>query len=101
MKIPQEISVDMSSEKLIKAFAYLPRQDKKTAGIVDSYIFWTSTDGTNWVKSAEGEFSNIKSNPIEQTVTLKQSVKAKYFKFTVTRVVSGNGVSVAELGIIE
>jgi len=100
INLPLDISVSLGEEKLIKAFTYLPRQDKKTDGIVDSYIFWTSTDGVNWLKAAEGEFSNIKSNPIEQTIMLSQPVKAKYFKFTVRHIVSGNGVSVAELGVL-
>ncbi|HWZ02646.1 MAG TPA: discoidin domain-containing protein, partial [Mucilaginibacter sp.] len=100
--MPQEISVSLGEEKLIKAFTYLPRQDKKIDGIVDRYIFSVSNDGVTWQQVAEGEFSNIKSNPIEQIVTLKQAVKASYFKFTVKHVVrSGNGVSVAEVGIIE
>jgi alpha-L-fucosidase len=78
----------------------LPRQDKRTEGIADSYSFYTSTDGQTWEKATEGEFANISSNPIEQTVELKQPVTARYFKFVAKRVIKGNGTVVAELGIL-
>jgi alpha-L-fucosidase len=99
--MPQDISVSLGEERWIKAFTYLPRQDKEVDGIADRYTFSVSIDGVTWQQVADGEFSNIKSNPIEQVVTLKQAVKASYFKFTIKHVVSGNGVSVAEVGVIE
>jgi len=97
--LPQEIAVDMGKQQPIKAFTYLPRQDKKTEGIVDGYSYWVSNDGTNWEKVAEGEFANIKSNPIEQLIPLSHAYNARYFKFTAKHVISGNGVAVAELGV--
>lgn len=96
---PQEISIDMGKLQAIKAFVYLPRQDKRTDGIADRYIFYTSEDGVNWQNVAEGEFANIKSNPLEQVVPLNQPVTARYFKFSIHHVVSGNGVVVAEIGV--
>lgn len=96
---PQDIAVDMGKEQVIRAFTYLPRQDKRTDGIADQYVFYISEDGVNWQKVAEGEFSNIKSNPLEQVVPLGQAVRARYFKFSIGHVVSGNGVVVAELGV--
>jgi len=98
-KFPQDISIDMGRDRTIKAFTYLPRQDKKTDGIADRYIFYTGIDGVTWQKVAEGEFSNIRSNPILQVVPLDQPVKARYFKFSIGHVVGGNGVAVAELGV--
>jgi len=96
---PQEISIDMGKVQTFKAFSYLPRQDKKVEGIADKYIFYISTDGVNWQKVAEGEFSNIKSNPLEQVVQLGHTVTSRYFRFSVQHVVAGNGVVVAELGV--
>lgn len=96
---PQDISVDMGQERTIRAFTYLPRQDKQTEGIADRYIFYTSTDGVNWQKAAEGEFSNIQSNPLEQVVPVPHPVTARYFKFSILHVTSGNGVTVAEVGV--
>jgi alpha-L-fucosidase len=98
-KFPQDISIDMGREQTIRAFTYLPRQDKKTDGIADRYIFYIGTDGVNWQKVSEGEFSNINANPVEQVVPLEQPVKARYFRFSIGHVVGGNGVAVAELGV--
>jgi alpha-L-fucosidase len=98
-QFPQELSIDLGASQNIKAFTYLPRQDKKTAGIADRYIFYTSTNGQTWQQAAAGEFSNIQSNPIEQTVPLGKPVSARYFKFSVLHVTKGNGVAVAELGV--
>jgi len=96
---PQAIVVDMKKTQVIRAFTYLPRQDKKLGGIADGYIFYTSEDGATWQKVAEGEFANIRANPLEQLVPLSQPVNARYFKFAVTHSVSGSGVVIAELGV--
>jgi alpha-L-fucosidase len=99
VKFPQEISIDMGKEQTIKAFTYLPRQDKRTAGTADRYIFYTGMDGVNWEKAAEGEFANIRANPLEQVIPLSHPLKARYFKFSIQHVVGGNGVAVAEVGV--
>jgi len=96
--LPQSITIDMGKEMTITSFSYLPRQ-KETGGIVKNYEWQTSTDNETWATASEGEFSNIKSNPIEQNITLKAPVKARYFKFIGKTSVDGNYISVAELGI--
>ncbi|MDB5151249.1 MAG: hypothetical protein JWQ57_5269, partial [Mucilaginibacter sp.] len=98
-QFPQQISFDLGKEQKIKAFGYLPRQDKQADGIIDSYAFYISNDGKTWEKVASGEFANIKSNPIEQPVVLKQEVTARYFKFEAVHVIVGNGITVAELSV--
>jgi len=98
-QFPQDLAIDMGKPQTIKAFTYLPRQDKRTDGIADRYIFYSSEDGVNWQNIAEGEFSNIKSNPLEQVVQLSHPVSTRYFKFSILHVVGGNGVAVAELGV--
>jgi len=99
ISLPQSIAVDMDKQQPIKAFTYLPRHDKVAEGTVDSYTYAISNDGITWQTVAEGEFANIKSNPIEQVIPLDHVYNARYFKFTAKRVVSGNGVAVAELGV--
>ena len=98
-QFPQDIRIDMGKPQLIKALSYLPRQDKKTEGMADRYIFYTSSDAISWEKVAEGEFANIKSNPLEQVVPLREAINARYFKFSILHVVGGNGVTVAEVGV--
>lgn len=96
---PSELAVDMGTVQTISTFTYLPRQDKKTEGIVDRYTFYVSDNGTDWKEAAKGEFSNIKANPVEQEVKLSAPIKARYFKFQADHVVSGNGVAIAEVGV--
>ncbi|HVU53492.1 MAG TPA: discoidin domain-containing protein [Puia sp.] len=96
---PLDLVIDMGKEQPIGAFTYLPRQDGKTDGMVDRYAFYTSMDGTNWQKAAEGEFANIRSNPLEQVVRLEHPMTARYFKFSALHVTSGNGVTIGELGV--
>ncbi len=98
--LPQDFAVDMGKEKTLKGFTYLPRQDKTTNGMVDGYQFLVSTDGKTWKKAAEGEFGNLETNPIEQTVSFG-AVKARYFKFVATHVIHGKHAVVAEVGVVE
>ena len=97
---PQSIVVDMGREQAITAFTCLPRHDKAADGTVDSYIYAISDDGIKWQQVAEGEFANIKSNPVEQVIPLDHSYNARYFEFTAKHVLTGDGVAVAELGAI-
>jgi len=98
-QFPQDISIDMGKVQAIRAFTYLPRQDKKMDGIADRYVFYTSNDGINWVKVVEGEFANIRANPLEQVVSPDHPVSARYFRLSILHVVAGNGVTVAEVGV--
>jgi alpha-L-fucosidase len=90
----------MGEEQVIKAFTYLPRQDRKVAGLIDEYIFYVSSNGTDWEVARKGVFSNMEANPVQQLVILEKPLKARYFKFEALHTNHGKGVSVAELGII-
>lgn len=92
--------VDLGSERRISRFTYLPRQDKHTDGMTDAYEFYYSNDGKEWTKAINGEFSNIKSNPIMQIVPLQSAIKARYFKFVPLRVINGDKAEIAEIGIL-
>lgn len=96
---PQEIAVDMGETKNIMAFTYLPRASG-TWGVAKNYEWQVSNDGINWQTVADGEFANIKANPIEQLVTLKQPVTCRYFKFIGKTCVEDNYISAAELGAV-
>ena len=67
-------------QKPLKGFTYLPRQDGTVHGMVDQYAFLISTDGKPWTLAADGEFGNLRANPVEQTVSFP-ATKARYFKF--------------------
>ncbi|RKR12056.1 alpha-L-fucosidase [Flavobacterium sp. 90] len=96
--LPQFIVIDMGEEIEITTLSYLPRQ-MGTGGIVKNYQWEVSTDNINWTTIAAGEFANIKSNPVEQNITLKASAKARYIKFIGKTSVDGKYISIAELGV--
>jgi len=82
-------------------FTYQPRRDGTVRGMVDKYEFYTSKDGKAWGDPiANGEFSNIKANPILQTVLFKQPTPARYFRFVALHAVDAQHVAVAELGVV-
>lgn len=95
----QDIVIDLGKNYAIKSFTYLPRQDKKTGGLADKYVYWVSNDGKDWKEIAAGEFANIKANPVEQVTQLTKPVSARYFKFSAIRTVDGAGLTVGELGV--
>ncbi len=92
------IMVDMQQEQTLTAFSYLPRQDGETTGIVDRYRFETSMDGRNWQLVDEGEFSNMRANPIEQRINFAP-VKARYWRFTPLRTLDGDAATIAEINL--
>ena len=98
--VPQYVAVDMGREVTLSAFLCLPRSDSVRHSLVDRYRYEVSLDGKTWTPVAEGEFSNIRNNPVLQTVPLKKPVKARYFRFTALHAIGSIHVSVAELGVI-
>lgn len=100
LRPPQSFTVDMGETLKLRAFTYLPRQDGTNNGMTDRYKFEISTDGKKWEKVAEGEFGNLRANPIEQTVAFPPQ-NARYFRFTGTHALEKNHVSAAEIGVLE
>jgi len=96
--LPNDLVIDMGSENLIGTFSYLPRQDKRTDGVVDRYEIDGSLNGKDWTLLTTGEFANIKANPIDQLINLDKPVLTRYIRFRALHVLSGNGISVAEIG---
>ncbi len=100
-KLPQEIIIDMGSLLNLNGFTYIPQQVGNNLNLISNYEFYTSTDNVNWTLQSQGEFSNIKHNPIEQIKTFKKA-KARYIRFVAkSAVAKGSTVSIAELNVIE
>ena len=97
-KCPAHFVVDMKKEHTLSGFAYLPRQDGSTRGMTSRYRVELSTDGSNWTKVSEGEFGNLRANPVEQIISFPEQ-KARYFRFISTAALDGDGSSAAEIKI--
>src|ERR1035437_1770168 len=96
---PHQITVDMGRVERIAGFTYLPRQDRVRDGIVQTYRFETSVDGTNWTTDVDpGRFDNVRNNPIVQEVPFAP-VNARFFRFTALHSTNGQA-SAAEISVL-
>jgi len=97
------VDIDFGQSLTFAGIGYLPSSDVPSAGAIEKYEILTSNDGTNWNKIAEGEFANIKSNPILQHVTLSQPVTARYLRLIAKQAVADKDgksqVRIAELSV--
>lgn len=97
---PQSITLDLGKPQALAAMTFLPRQDGTAHAVVDRYRIESSLDGKSWTAPQEGEFSNIRANPIEQRVDLPKGTTARYLRFTALHVLEKNNVTMAEIGVI-
>lgn len=77
----QEIEVQLSAEMPVAGFRYVPNQGRDAGGHISNYQLFVNNK-----KVAEGEFSNIKHNPIEQKIRFP-AVKGDKIRFVATRIV--------------
>ena len=99
-RMPTDLVIDLASEQSLKGFRYLPDQSRYAKGIIFNYEFAVSTDGKNWQKVNEGEFSNIKNNPLWQTRSF-DPVSARFVRLRALRNTEGNqGAGYAEFDIV-
>lgn len=100
-KLPQEVAIDMGTILKIAGFTYVPQQVGNNLNLISKYEFYTSLDNIKWTLQSDGEFSNIKNNPIEQVKTFAET-KARYFRF-VAKSAEGKGqtVSISEINVVE
>ena len=96
---PHWVDFDCGTEKIIKGFSYLPRQDSNN-GNIKKYRIQVSNDGKTWSNPvAEGAFAN---NRNEKAVMLSQPVKARYVRLTALSEQSGQDfASGAEFKVLE
>lgn len=100
-KAPVDFIVDLGEKMEIEGFTYLPNQRRGNPGIIYKYEFYVSGDGNHWGSPvSQGEFSNIKNNPVLQEKKFK-AVSAKYVKLRAISTTEENArVGIAEFGII-
>lgn len=98
-KMPIDLVLDLGSEQNLCGFKYLPDQGT-TTGAIAKYQFFVSQNNTDWKLADEGEFPNIKNNPLWQTRRFTP-VKARYVRLRAVREVNGNdNAGYAEVDVI-
>lgn len=79
--IPKNESLIFNTEgRNITGLGYLPRQDGKTEGIITKYAVYTSDGNSRWKLLKEGEFSNIKANPVWTRINFDKPVVSCVYK---------------------
>ena len=86
----------------IKGFCYTPVQEGNTDGTIFHYNLYQSNDGKEWKGIIlNGEFSNIKNNPIPQFVTFGKVLETRYLKLEPIEEINGNQkTSIAEFSVV-
>ncbi|PTN06298.1 alpha-L-fucosidase [Mangrovibacterium marinum] len=101
-KNQREAIIDFGAELSFNGLTYLPDQARWAQGIASGYRISVSADGENWTVVLSGDFSNIRNNPITQTIELGKTVKARFLKFEATSVVDNQPVlGIAEINIAQ
>jgi alpha-L-fucosidase len=99
--LPQEVVIDMGTILKINGLSYVPQQVGNNLNLISRYEFYTSLDNIKWTIQSQGEFSNIKNNPIEQVKTFSET-KAKYIRFVAkSNEEKGQTFSIGEINVIE
>ncbi len=95
------VIIDFGEEISFNELTYLPDQARWARGIASAYKILLSDDGQIWEVVSNGDFSNIRNNPITQTIEFRKTVKARFLKFEATSLVDNQNVlGVAEINVV-
>lgn len=96
----QPLVIKLGENITAKAFTYQPLPDSEAAF---KYQLSASKDGKSWGVLSKGEFSNIKNNPIPQTVKLDKVSEFSFVKFEVLEGADGGKpkTSIAQIGFLK
>jgi alpha-L-fucosidase len=99
-KLPIGLVIDLGKEENLSGFKYYPEQNSWEPSIITNYQFYVSNDNKEWKLVDEGEFSNIKNNPLWQTKKFAAE-KARYIKLRALKNTEGNdNIGYAEVDVI-
>ncbi len=99
-KLPVDLVIDLGREENVCGFRYLPDTDMWNPGIITHYQFFVSSNNIEWKLVHQGEFSNIKNNPLWQTKSFATE-KVRYIKFRALKNTQGtDNTGYAEVDII-
>lgn len=94
------LQIDLGEEQTISSFYYLPDQSEYSKGLIAAYeLSVNMEEGEVPVVIAQGEFSNIKHNPILQSIYFTP-IKARYLILKVIRMINDDEpIGVAEIAV--
>ena len=96
---PADIVIDLGDELTLKGFRYLPDQHRNT-GIITNYQFFVSSNLQEWALADEGEFGNIRNNPMWQDKSFAR-LRGRYIRLRAIRNTTGTAeAGYAELDVI-
>jgi len=91
-KMPVDLVINLGEKYKVQGFKYLPDQNRWSSGIITNYEFYVSEDNIEWKLVDQGEFSNIKNNPVWQIRNF-DTTNAQYIKFRALKNTSGDDVA--------
>lgn len=98
--LPVDLVIDLGHEQIIAGFRYLPEASMWRPSIIANFQFYVSSDDKEWTLVSQGEFSNIKNNPLWQIIKFVPE-NARYIKFRALANTEGdNHIGYAEVDII-
>jgi alpha-L-fucosidase len=98
--MPFDLVIDLGNNYNLSGFKYLPDQNKWSSGIITNYQFYVSADNVEWKLVDQGEFSNIKNNPVWQIKNFSP-INGRYIKFKALKNTWGDDVAgYAEVDVI-
>jgi len=99
-KMPIDLVIGLGKNYNVCGFKYLPDQNKWSSGIITNYQFYISEDNVEWKLVNEGEFSNIKNNPVWQIKNFSE-LNARFIKLRAIKNISNDDVAgYAEVDVI-
>lgn len=99
-EMPVDLIIDLGGNYNLCGFKYLPDQNRWSSGIISNYEFYVSDNNVDWKLVSQGEFANIKNNPVWQVKEF-QPIEARYIKFKALKNISGDHVTgYAEIDVI-
>jgi alpha-L-fucosidase len=99
-RLPIDLVIDLGKTLELVGFKYFPDQTLWGPGIITDYEFYVSNDNEEWKLVSQGEFSNIKNNPLWQTKKFDPE-QARYIKLRALRnTENNNNIGYAEVDVI-
>ena len=94
-----KVVIDLGQKRWVHAFYYLPDQNTPRKGLISNYELYEGDTVEQSKIIASGEFSNIRNNPIGQTVYFSP-VHTRYLTFKASRMIqNGEPIGMAEIRI--